>query len=75
MVKSFNRKNSNNLCLKIDLHKAYDKINGEFVRHMLMAMGFPPQFANLIYECISNPSISMLIDGKPYGLIKSSKRS
>lgn len=28
-------------------------------------------FANLIYECISTPSFSVLIDGSPFGFIKS----
>jgi hypothetical protein len=73
MVRSFNRKNSNNVCMKIDLHKAYDKINREFIHHMLISMGFPLTFANLIYECISTPYFSILIEGTPYGLINSSR--
>lgn len=67
IVRGFNRKNSNNMCLKIDLHKACDKINKEFIHHMLMSIGFPMSFANLLYECISTPTFSVLIDGSPYG--------
>lgn len=73
MVRSFNRKNSSNFCLKIDLHKAYDKINREFIHHMLISLGFPITFANIIYECISTPSFSILIDGSLHGLIYSSR--
>lgn len=36
-------------------------------------MGFPTHFANLIYECISTPSFSVLINGTPYGFIESSR--
>lgn len=67
----FNRKNINNLCLKIDLHKAYDRINREFVHHMLNCMGFQYNFANLIYELISSSSFFLLINGPPYGFFDS----
>lgn len=52
MVRGFYRKNSNNLCLKIDLNKAYDKISRAFIHHMLLPMGFPTLIANLTYECM-----------------------
>lgn len=68
MVRGFNRKNLNNFCLKINLHKAYDKISREFIHHMLKFMGFPMLFVNLICECIATPSFSVLIDGSLLGL-------
>lgn len=70
LVRGFNRKNSNNLCLKIDFLKTYDKISREFIHHMLISIGFPTLFAKLIYECIATPSFSILIEGAPYGLIE-----
>lgn len=73
MVRRFSRKIFNNLCLKIDLHKAYDKISRKFIHHMSISMGFPNVFADLIYECISTPSFSVLIDGSPYRFIESTR--
>jgi hypothetical protein len=73
MIRGFNRKKSNNLCLKIDLHKAYDKINRDFIHHMLISMNFPLIFADLIYECITTPTFSVLVEGSPYGFINSSR--
>lgn len=72
MIRGFNRKISNNIFLKIDLHKAYDKISREFIHHMMLSMGFPMSLANLIYECISTPTFLMLIEGAPFGFIESS---
>lgn len=69
MVSSFNRNNSSNLCLKIDLHKAHDKINGSFIHFMLIKMGFSHKFANLIYECIITPSFSVSVNGSPIGFL------
>lgn len=39
---------------------------------MLLAMGFPTSFANLLYECISTSSFSMLIEGTLFDFIESS---
>lgn len=36
-------------------------------------MGFPLLFVDLLYECISTPSFSVLIDGSPFGIINSSR--
>lgn len=73
MVKGFNRQNSNNLCLKVGLHKAYDRIDTEFVHRMLICMGFPYKFANLAYECISAPSFSILVNGSHFVYFDSSR--
>lgn len=73
MVRGFNRNNSKNIFLKVDLHKAYDKINTVFIHHILISIGLPIIFANLIYECIATPSFSVLIDGSPCGFIESTR--
>lgn len=36
-------------------------------------MGFPSIFTDLIYECISTPSLSALVDGSPFDYIESSR--
>lgn len=73
MVRGFNRKNANNLCVKIDLHKDYNRVSREFIHHMLICTGFPYKFANLIYECMSIPSFSLLINGSPYDFFESNR--
>lgn len=67
MVRSFNNKNSSNLCVKIDFHKAYDKINRGFIHHMLINMNSFYIFAKLVQECIYTTSFYVLINGSAYG--------
>jgi len=46
-------------CLQIDLSKAYDNVNWEFLLNVLKAMDLPPTFVNWIRICISTPSYSI----------------
>lgn len=66
-------KNSKKRCgmlvIKIDLEKAYDNVNWDFLVHMLYEFGFPHQFVTWIYTCISSTTYSLLINGQRYGLI------
>jgi exonuclease III len=73
MVRNFNNKNGDNVCLKIDLQKAYDKVNRHFIWHIMRCMGFPIKFCDLILECINTPTFSILIQGKPEGFISSNR--
>lgn len=67
MVRGFNRKTTNNMCLKVGLREAYDKISRKFIYQMLICLGFSENFARLKYECISIPTFSILIDGASIG--------
>lgn len=62
------------MCIKVDLHKAFDKINRNFFICMMRKLGFNEKFCNLIKECICNVSYSILINGSPCGFIHSNRR-
>lgn len=49
--------------MKIDLKKAYDPVSWEFMREVLVKMGFPTKFIRWVMECISCPKFSILING------------
>ncbi|OMO86377.1 reverse transcriptase [Corchorus capsularis] len=51
------------VCIKIDLEKAFDRLEWGFIREMLFFFGFPEPFIALIISCISNPNLSVLING------------
>lgn len=51
MVSGFSRKTTDNLCMKMDLYKAYGKIKGIHIPCIFMH-GFSENFAHMIYECI-----------------------
>lgn len=49
--------------LKLDLEKAYDRVDWRFLRHTLELYGFPDVITSLILNCISSSSISLLWNG------------
>ena len=45
--------------IKLDMTKAYDILEWDFLLEVLMAMGFPPNWTDLISRCISIASFSV----------------
>lgn len=73
LVRDFKKRGKEKMCIKIEPQKAYDMVNKEFVCYMIYIMGFPLSFVNLVYEWISSPTFSILIDGIPHGSITSTR--
>jgi ribonuclease HI len=51
------------MIVKIDLEKAFDRMEWSFVRRVLIHFGFPPTIIKLIMSCISSTSTSLLFNG------------
>lgn len=68
VVRDYHKSSGKPRCtVKIDLKKAFDSINWDFVLHTMSAMGFPPLYLSWIKECISSPSYSIKINGSLEG--------
>jgi hypothetical protein len=65
MVHSFNLKTWNHkaFLLKLDLAKAFDRIEWHFIVLALRRQGFQDRFIDLVFACISTTSLSILING------------
>jgi hypothetical protein len=59
--------------MKVDLKKAFDSVNREFIYFILHCIGFPYTWIEWIKECISTPSFSVMVDGSPTGVFKSNR--
>ena len=57
--------------LKLDMEKAFDKVEWPFVLAIFKHFGFSDKWINLINECISIPTFSIFINGSLEGHFKS----
>jgi hypothetical protein len=60
------------LC-KLDVEKAYDHVNWDFLLYLLQQCGFPVRWRNWIRFCISTVRFSILINGCPSGFFASTR--
>ena len=59
--------------LKLDISKAYDQVEGHFLQSIMEKMGFPAGWIERVMSCVTTPSFSILVNGKPYGMIQPSR--
>ena len=51
------------MVVKIDLEKAYDRLEWSFIKMVLDHFGFPPNIVNLIMSCVTSTSTAILFNG------------
>ena len=51
--------------LKLDMAKAYDRVEWPFLERVLKSMGFPTNWVSLIMNCVSSVSFAVLLNGSP----------
>ena len=74
LVSGYNWKTISKRCmLKIDLQKAFDTLNWDFVLFTLEALDFPLVFRNLIKKCLTTTRFSVAINGESCGYFKGSR--
>ncbi|KAL0355799.1 UNVERIFIED_CONTAM: Retrovirus-related Pol polyprotein from type-2 retrotransposable element R2DM [Sesamum radiatum] len=59
--------------LKVDLWKAYDIVEWDFLSAVLTFFGFPPRFITWIEECVTTPSFSVCLNGSPHGYFRGAR--
>ncbi|KAL0458632.1 UNVERIFIED_CONTAM: hypothetical protein Slati_0490400 [Sesamum latifolium] len=56
--------------LKVDLRKAYDTVEWDFLFETMRLFGFPDVFIQWVKECVTTPTFSVCINGSAHGLLK-----
>ncbi|TYK29463.1 LINE-1 retrotransposable element ORF2 protein [Cucumis melo var. makuwa] len=59
--------------IKLDIEKAFDKLNWRFIDFVLMKKGYPIKWRRWIKACISSVQYSIIINGRPRGKIQPSR--
>ena len=59
--------------LKIDLAKAFDRIEWHFIVSALARKGLHGHFIKLVHACISSPTFSVIINGQSFAKFNSSR--
>jgi hypothetical protein len=74
IVRDYHKDKGNPRCtLKVDLMKAYDSINWDFMMCSLHCFGFPEKFLRWIKECITSPRFSICLNGTLVGYFEGKK--
>ena len=57
------------MAFKLDMNKAYDRVEWAFLEKIMIKMGFKASWISLIMECVTMVSYSILVNGEPKGMI------
>lgn len=60
----------NFMAIKIDMSKAFDRVEWSFLETMIERMGFNRIWVRWIMSCVSTVAYSILLNGRPHGFIK-----
>ncbi|XP_026459578.1 uncharacterized protein LOC113360264 [Papaver somniferum] len=68
-----NKRKIGSVAIKLDMSKAYDRLEWSFLAKTMAKLGFNPKWIRLIMNCISTVSYSVLLNGSPIGKFKPEK--
>ena len=68
-MKHHNSPNDGFMALKLDLNKAFNRVEWIILQEVMEKMGFSHRWISLIMVCVTTVSYSILVNGEPKGMI------
>lgn len=72
-MKKRNRSRKGVIAMKLDMSKAYDRVEWGFLRKLMLTMGFDERWVNLIMDYVSSISYSFIINREVLGSLSPSR--
>jgi hypothetical protein len=72
-IHSIKKGNKKALILKLDLQKAYDHVDWDFLRLILLQVGFGVAMTNWIMACVNSTSMVVLVNGEATNFFRSGR--
>ena len=69
-MKTIKRGKEGFMAMKLDMSKAYDRVEWLFLEQLMLKMGFHVKWVGLVMETVKTVSYSILINGEPRGNIQ-----
>ena len=72
-MKSKRQGNTAPMALKLDMSNAYNRVEWNYLKALMLKIGFHPKWVDLIIARVSSISYLVLVNGVPSGFIKPSR--
>ncbi|RVW30839.1 LINE-1 reverse transcriptase-like [Vitis vinifera] len=73
VIDAWNKRGEKGIICKLDIEKAYDNINWQFLLKVMQKMGFGSKWLRWMWWCISIAKYSVMVNGVPASFFSSSK--
>ena len=58
------------MVVKLDITKAYDRVEWDFLKAMMLRLGFHVKWVDLIMACVTSVTYSIMVNGEPKRYIR-----
>ncbi len=58
------------MAVKLDMNKAYDRVEWGFLKAMMLKLGFYAKWVDIVMTCVTTVTYAVMVNGEPKGYVK-----